>query len=121
MSILASLLSIALFLAFGSIGAQKIVFNPTMSKAADHLGFTKRGYQSIGVIEVLGAIALLVGLASTRSSILGIINEVAAGGFAAMMLVAVIAHLRKGDRLKGIAPALIFGVLSLLALICRAA
>lgn len=119
MSILASLLSIALFLAFASIGAQKIVFNPAMSKAADHLGFTKRGYQRVGAVEVLGAIALLVGLASTRSSLLGVINEVAAGGFVVMMLAAAVTHLRKGDRLKGAAPALVFGLFALLALVCR--
>lgn len=121
MSIAASLLSIALFLIFGSAGAQKIVFNPTMSKTADHLGFTKRAYQRVGVIEVVGAVALLVGLSSTRSSVLGIINEVAAGGFVVMMLLAVATHLRKGDGVKGFSPALVLGLLSLAALICRAA
>lgn len=120
MSIVASLLSIALFLAFGSAGAQKIVFNPAMSKAADHLGFSKSGYRRVGVVEVLGAIALLVGLSSSRSSALGIINEVAAGGFVVMMLAAVVTHLRQGDRAKSYSPALVLGVLSLVALLCRA-
>lgn len=121
MSIAASLLSIALFLAFGSAGAQKIAFNPAMSMSAERLGYTRRGYQRIGVIEVLGAIALIVGLAGRRGAALGLINEVAAGGFFVMMLVAVVVHLRKGDRLAGVAPALILGALSLVALVCRAA
>lgn len=121
MSVAASLLSIALFLAFGSSGAQKIAFTPATSKAAEHLGYTKRGFQRIGVIEVVGALALIVGLAARRGAVLGVINEVAAGGFFVMMLVAAVVHRRHGDRFAALAPALALGVLSLLALVCRVA
>ena len=119
MSIVASLLSIVLFLAFGSAGAQKMIFNPVMSKAAGHLGLTKRTYRAIGGIEVLGAIGLLIGLAARGSSLLGIVNEIAAGGLFVMMVLTVIFHLRKGDKAKYFVPALILGVLVLLELIFR--
>ncbi|HVA53313.1 MAG TPA: DoxX family protein [Acidimicrobiales bacterium] len=112
MSVAASLLSIVLFLAFGSAGAQKIIFNPVMSKAADHLGFTKRSYRAIGLVEVLGAVGLLVGLAAKGSSLLAIVNETAAGGLFVMMGLAVSVHLRKGDKAKYFAPALVLGVLA---------
>jgi uncharacterized membrane protein YphA (DoxX/SURF4 family) len=121
MSIVASLLSIALFLAFGSAGAQKISFNPAMSRVADHLGFAKRSYQSLGVLEVLGAIALLIGLAAARTSLWGIVNEVAAGCLAVMMVLAVVVHLSKGDSAKYFTPALALGVVALVELATRLA
>lgn len=119
MSVVASLLSIVLFLAFGSAGAQKIIFNPVMSKAAGHLGFTKRTYRTIGGIEVIGAVGVLIGLAAKGPSFLAIVNEIAAGGLFVMMVLAVSFHLRKGDRPKYFASALLLGVLALVELIFR--
>jgi|ERR1019366_1204033 uncharacterized membrane protein YphA (DoxX/SURF4 family) len=121
MLIVAALLSIALFLAFGSSGAQKLVFNPAMSKVSDHLGFSKRSYQRIGAIELVAAIGLLIGLSAKGSSALAIVNEVAAGGLFLMMVVAVTLHLRKGDAMKYVAPALVLGIFVLLELIFRLA
>jgi uncharacterized membrane protein YphA (DoxX/SURF4 family) len=119
MTAVASLLSIALFFAFGTAGAQKLVFNPAMSRVADHLGFTKRSYQRIGAIEVVGALGLLIGLSSRGSSVLAIVNEVAAGGLLLMMVAAVAVHVRSGDAFKYVAPALVLGVLVMLELIFR--
>ena len=121
MTVVAALLSIALFLAFGSSGAQKLVFNPAMSKVADHLGFTKRSYQRIGGIELVGAIGLLLGLAARGSSVLAIVNEVAAGGLFLLMIAAVTVHLRRGDAVKHVAPSLALGLLAMLELIFRLA
>jgi zinc transporter ZupT len=90
-----------------------------MSKAAGRLGLTKRAYRAIGGIEVLGALGLLIGLTAKGSSLLAIVNEIAAGGLFVMMVLAVIFHLRKGDKAKFFAPALVLGVLALLELIFR--
>jgi uncharacterized membrane protein YphA (DoxX/SURF4 family) len=121
MTVAAALLSIALFLAFGSSGAQKLAYNPAMAKVSDRLGFSKRSYQQIGAIEVVAAIGMLIGLAARGSSVLAIVNEVAAGGLFLMMVVAVTLHLRKGDALKYVAPALALGIFVLLELIFRLA
>jgi uncharacterized membrane protein YphA (DoxX/SURF4 family) len=121
MTVVAALLSIALFLAFGSSGAQKLVFNPAVSRVADHLGFTKRSYQRIGGFELVGAIGLLIGLAARGSSVLAIVNEVAAGGLFLLMVAAVTVHLRRGDAAKYVAPALALGLLVMLELIFRLA
>jgi DoxX-like protein len=74
----AAIISIALFLVFMTIGAQKIVFNPTMSHSADRLGFTKAGYRRLGVVELAGGVAVLVGLASAADA-LAVVNEAGAG------------------------------------------
>ncbi|HEY5104710.1 MAG TPA: DoxX family protein [Acidimicrobiales bacterium] len=119
MTVAAALLSIALFLAFASAGAQKLSFNPAMSRAADHMGFSKRGYQRIGALELLGGLALLIGCVARGSSFLAILNEVTAGCFVVLMALAVVFHLRKGDAIKYFAPAAVLAILSLLELIFR--
>ena len=97
MSVVASVLSIVLFLVFAASGMQKIRFNPMMSSAAEHLGFSKVAYQRIGFLEFVGAV---VGLAVT-------------------MIGAVYFHLRKGDAFAVFAPAGALTVLSILELIFR--
>jgi len=56
MSVVASVLSIV-FLGVRASGMQKIRFNPMMSSAAEHLGFSKVAYQRIGFLEFVGAVA----------------------------------------------------------------
>lgn len=119
MSVVAALLSIVLCLAFAMAGVQKILFNPVMSKSAEHLGFTKRGYRRIGILEIVGALGVIVGVVAHRSSILGVLNELAAAGLTLMMVLAVRLHLRRGDGAKMFSPALVLGVLALVELICR--
>jgi hypothetical protein len=119
MSAVAALLSITLFLGFVLAGAQKLLFDPVMSKSAEHLGFTKRNYQRIGIVEMTGAIGIVVGVVAHRGSFLGIVNELAATGLAVMMALAVRAHLRRGDGAKMFSPALALGLLALVELIFR--
>jgi uncharacterized membrane protein YphA (DoxX/SURF4 family) len=121
MSIVASLLSIILFLAFISAGIQKVQFNPMMSASAQHLGFSKSGYRRIGLLEIAGGLGVLVGLAAARGSFWGMVNELAALGLAVTMGLAVVFHLRKGDHFKHLAPAMVLGLLAVIELISRLA
>lgn len=120
MSIAASLLSIALFVAYATAGLQKLVFNPTSSHAAEHLGYSKRAYRRVGLVELVGAVALLVGLAARRSAPLGIVNEVAAGLLVVLATFVVVVRRRHAERLAQYAPELVLGVLALAALLTRA-
>ena len=121
MSAVASVLALILFLAFASAGVQKVIFNPLTSSAASHLGFTKSAYRRIGILEIVGAIALVVGLTATGSSIEAIVNEVAAACLVVLMGAAVIIHRRHGDHLATLAPALVLGVATLAELAFRLA
>lgn len=119
MLLTAGILSGFLFLAFAAAGFQKVIFNPMMSEAAEHLGFSKPAYQRIGVLELAGALGLVVGIAAHRNSFWGVLNIAAAAGLALTMILAVTYHLRKGDGTKLFAPAIVLGVLSVLELIFR--
>ena len=119
MSAVASVLSVVLFLAFVSAGLQKVRFNPLMSATASRLGSTKRGYQRIGVVEIVAALGLLVGLGHRSSSFWVLPSEFAAVGLVIMMTLAVSVHLRSGDRPRSAVPALSLGVLALAELVVR--
>jgi uncharacterized membrane protein YphA (DoxX/SURF4 family) len=119
MSVAASVLSIVLFLVFAASGMQKIRFNPMMSATAEHLGFSKTAYQRIGGLEFAGAVGVLIGLASSRSSFLGVLNIAAAAGLAITMIGAVYFHLRKSDGVKLFAPALALVLVAILEVVFR--
>ena len=119
MRAVASILSIILFLAFATTGAQKMIFNTMASKTSEHLGFTKRTFQLVGLLETLGALGVLIGLAAKKGSFLALLNEAAAAGLLLAMLVATVFHFRKGDGLKESAPALGLGALCLIEILRR--
>ena len=121
MRAVASILSIILFLAFATTGTQKLIFNTMASQTAEHLGLRKNSFQLVGLLEVLGAVGAMIGLAAQHGSTLALVNEVAAGGLLVLTLGATVAHLRKGDGLKGAGPALSLGALCLIELIFRLA
>jgi hypothetical protein len=99
-------------LAFALAGLQKVVFNPLMSSAAEHHGFSKLAYQRVGVIELAGAVGVIVGVAVKRSTFLGVFNVAAAAGLFVAMVFAAYFHVRKGDEVKQFAPAMVLGVLA---------
>jgi hypothetical protein len=89
------------------LGAAKIARRLDMPERAAHLGFSTSAYQLIGLAELLGAVGLLVGLAVTPVGI------AAACGLVLLVVGAVVAHLRAGDRVSATVPALISGALVL--------
>lgn len=116
MAAVASVVSIILFLAFLTAGLQKVLFNPAMSRVAEHLGLTKRAYQRLGGLEIVAGVAVMVGLVAKGASFLAILNEAAAAGLVALMGGAVIWHRRHGDSFTVFAPALGLGALALIEL-----
>ena len=121
MSAVAVLLTIVLFFAFLASGLQKVIFNPTVSRSADHLGFTKSAYQRVGALEIAGAVGLLLGVAAWGSSFWAILNDAAAFGLFALMMSAATTQFRRGDKAPAVAPVLTLGALALLEMILRVA
>ncbi len=119
MAAVASVVTIVLFLAFLTTGLQRVLFNPVMSQTAGRLGLTKRAYQRVGILEMVAAVAVMVGLTAKGSSVLAIVNEVAAAGLVLLTASAVVVHRRAGDAFTAVAPAAALGLLAAIELVFR--
>ncbi|UGT67866.1 DoxX family protein [Nocardia gipuzkoensis] len=93
-TILAALLAIVLL----GAGTTMILAISVQRDTAAHLGFRVNAFRRIGVLEVLGAIGVLLGLKIPTIGVL------AAVGVVALMVGAAISHLRVRDRLPQLIP-----------------
>jgi DoxX-like family len=92
-----------LVVAFGLLGSAKLAAVPAMRARAQHVGFSVDAYRKIGALEVLAALGILVGIT------VPVIGALAATGLVLMLGGAVVVHLRNGDGLRELAPALVLG------------
>lgn len=115
MFVVTIILAVLLALAFAGSGLQKLTSAKMMVEGAAHLGIPYSRYRVIGVLEILAAIGLIVGL---WVAALGI---AAAVGLVLLMAGALVFHLRAGDKIGQFGPALALGVLALVEVILRAA
>jgi hypothetical protein len=99
-TILAGLLVVA----FTAVGTAKLAAVPAMRAKAEHVGFSVMAYRRIGLLEVLGVVGLLVG------AFVPVIGGLAAAGLLMLLGGAVVAHVRGGDGIREIAPAIVLGL-----------
>ena len=102
-TILAGLLVVA----FAVTGSAKLVAVPTMRAKAEHVGFSVSAYRGIGLLEVLAVVGLIVG------AFVPVIGALAAAGLLLLLGGAIVAHLRTGDGIREIAPAVVLGLVAL--------
>lgn len=95
-----------LVVAFGVLGSAKVAASPAMRARAEHVGFSADAYRRIGVLEILAVLGILVGAA------VPLIGALAALGLVVLLGGAVTAHLRNGDGLRELAPALVLGAVA---------
>ena len=103
----ASMLAGLLIVAFAALGSAKLAAVPAMRAKAEHVGFSVSAYRRIGFAEVLAVIGLLVG------AFVPVAGALAAAGLLVLLGGAVVAHLRNGDGVREIAPAVVLGVVTL--------
>lgn len=96
-----------LVLAFGVLGSAKLAALPAMRARAEHVGYGVDAYRRIGLLEILAVLGILVGVVAP------VIGALAATGLIVLLAGAVIAHLRNGDGLRELAPALVLGAVAL--------
>jgi DoxX-like family len=104
---LTTILAGLLVLAFGAAGSAKLVAVPAMRAKAAHVGFSVSAYRRIGLLEVLAVIGLIVG------AFVPVIGALAAAGLLLLLGGAIVAHLRNGDGIREIAPAVVLGLVTL--------
>jgi len=102
-----STLAIILAAVFLFTGLPMALGRPESVSQGEHLGFSARNYRLLGLVQILGAVALGLGLLWKP------IGIAAAIGFSLMMAGAVVVHLRAGDPTAKTVPALLFGAASI--------
>jgi hypothetical protein len=102
-TILAGLLVVA----FAILGSTKLAAVPAMRTNAEHVGLSVSAYRRIGFLEVLAVLGLLAG------AFVPVIGALAAVGLLILLGGAVLAHLKNGDGVREIAPAVVLGVATL--------
>ena len=100
-----------LIIAFAAIGSAKVAAVPAMRARAEHVGYSVSAYRKIGLLEVLAVVGLLVG------AFVPLIGVLAAAGLLMLLAGALVTHLRNGDGVREIAPALVLGLVTLTFLI----
>ena len=106
-----SILAALLIVAFATLGSAKLAAVPAMRTKAERVGFSVSAYRRIGALEVLGVLGLLVG------AFVPVIGALAAVGLLILLGGAVLAHLKNGDGVREIAPAIVLGAAALTFLI----
>jgi hypothetical protein len=96
-----------LVIAFAAAGSAKLAAVPAMREAAEHVGFSVSAYRRIGLLEVLAVLGLLVG------RFVPLIGALAAAGLLLLLGGAAVTHLRSGDGVRKVAPALVLGLMTL--------
>ena len=96
-----------LVVAFAAAGAAKLAAVPAMRARAAHVGFSVAAYRRIGILEILGVLGLLVG------AFVPVIGALAAVGLLLLLGGAVVAHLRSGDSVRELLPAIVLGLTTL--------
>ena len=102
-----SILAGILVVAFAPVGTAKLAAGPAMRAKAEHVGFSVTAYRRIGLLEVLGVGGLLVG------AFVPLIGALAAVGLLLLLGGAVVAHVRGGDGIREIAPAVALALVTL--------
>ena len=106
-----TILAALLVAAFAALGSAKLAAAPAMRARAEHVGFSVSAYRRIGLLEILAVLGLLVG------AFIPLIGALAAAGLLMLLGGALVTHLRNGDGVREIAPALALGLVSLAYLV----
>ena len=83
------------------LGGAKVLQTEPMRERAAHVGFSSEAYSRIGVLELLGAAGIAIGVVVHPIGIL------AAIGLLLLLGGALVAHVRAGDPPKAMIPALV--------------
>ena len=105
MSLAPAVLAVLLALVFIGLGSAKILALQPMRERAADVGFSTTAYRRIGLLEVAGAVGLVLG------AVQPLIGALAGIGLLLLLGGAVVTHLRHGDGPRKSGPAVVCGLL----------
>ncbi|MFJ8021440.1 DoxX family protein [Streptomyces sp. NPDC096311] len=92
-------------LIFAALGLAKVLALPKMRELAAEAGFSTAAYRRVGVLELAGAAGVALGPA------VPLLGGLAGAGLVLLLVGAAVVHLRKGDPVGRIAPAVVCAAL----------
>lgn len=95
-----------LVVAFGVLGLAKLVAVPAMRARAAHVGVSVDAYRRIGALEIMAVLGIILGV------VMPVMGALAATGLVLLVVGAVVAHLRNGDGIRELTPALVLGAVA---------
>ncbi|MFJ9712674.1 DoxX family protein [Streptomyces sp. NPDC101234] len=98
-------LACLIVLIFTLLGVAKTMALGPMPGLAAHAGFTTASYRVIGALELAGAIGVAIG------PVLPLLGQLAGLGLLMLLTGAVTTHMRKGDALPRLVPAVVCAAL----------
>ncbi|WP_040781311.1 DoxX family protein [Rhodococcus ruber] len=107
MTVASMVLATSLALLYFTLGVSKMSAISPMRERAAHVGMSVGTYRGIGALEVAGAAGLLLG------GLVPALGAAAGVGLLLLMVGAVVAHVRNGDGLREMMPAVVVGALIL--------
>jgi hypothetical protein len=105
MNLTPAVLAVLPALIFLALGTAKVAAVQPMRARAAEVGFSTLAYRRIGLLEVAGAIGLLLGVVEP------VIGALAGAGLLLLLGGAIVTHLRHGDGPRKVVPAVVCGLL----------
>ncbi|MDF3311928.1 DoxX family protein [Rhodococcus sp. T2V] len=96
-------LALCLAVLYLLLGVGKIAATAPMRERAAHVGMPVSTYRRIGALEVAGGVGVLIG------GVVPALGAAAGIGLLLLMVGAVVTHVRTGDGLREMAPAIVVG------------
>lgn len=101
MTVYVTLLAVLFFV----VGAAKVLALAPMRELAAEVGFSLTAYRGIGTLEVAGAAGIALGL------VVPLLGGLAGASLLLLLAGAVITHIRNGDGVRKLAPAVVCALL----------
>jgi hypothetical protein len=118
-SILASVVALALTIAFATTAIQRVRLTSLQSRTAERLEVSLARWRVIGWMEGVGALFIALGYRASRGSVLGVINEIGAGLMLLVSLYVWFRHRRAKDSLAQWGGVLVLALASGVELLAR--
>ena len=119
MAAVASIITIALFLVLLTSGSLAMAGESSTQHLADRLGVERQLFRRVGIVQVVVAVGLMVGVAARGSAALAIVNDAAAAVLVVLAALAILLERRHGAAWRMVTPVALVGLAAVGELVLR--
>ena len=119
MAAVASIITIALFLVLLTSGSLAMAGESSTQHLADRLGVGHPLFRRVGIVQLIVAVGLMVGVAARGTAALSLVNDVAAAVAIVLAVVAVLLERRHGASWRTVTPVALLALAAVAELVFR--